>query len=217
MLAPSLGRWGPVDIYGGWNVWGQSGWREREGEKGSHKIRKERRKRGCNEGFSGCLTRPWHDMPPAGWNGFPSGCQGNLWSTPPASTLWLYRLNSRAQPRCPHHTHCYTERTRIEKFGNVCASAHASSESWTPHCCERPCWIHYQHSPHSLLLLFSRFLFSTTLDDERMIVARHWLLLIECQNFLKYIRRKRSTKFGENLWKKSCLFLRLFLSIQIPA
>lgn len=90
-------------------MWGQSGWREREGEKGSHKIRKERRKRGCNEGFSGCLTRPWHDMPPAGWNGFPSGCQGNLWSTPPASTLWLYRLNSRAQPRCPHHTHCYTE------------------------------------------------------------------------------------------------------------
>lgn len=125
----------------------------------------------------------------------------------PVAVPWCW-LNSRAQPRCPHHTHCYTERTRIEKFGNVCASAHASSESWTPHCCERPCWIHYQHSPHSLLLLFSRFLFSTTLDDERMIVARHWLLLIECQNFLKYIRRKRSTKSRENLWKKSCLFLR---------
>lgn len=47
------------------------------------------------------------------------------------------------------------------------AHAYTSSESWTPHCCERPCWIHYQHSLHSLLLLFS--LFCTALDDdERM-------------------------------------------------
>lgn len=78
--------------------------------------------RGCREGFSGCSTRPWRDMPPAGWNGFPSGCQGNLWSTPPppsppasATTLRLHRarvkLSTRAQAHGkPHHTHCYTNR-----------------------------------------------------------------------------------------------------------
>lgn len=56
MLAPSLGRWGPVDIYGGWNVWGQSGWREREGEKGSHKIRKESLRGGREDATKGFLA-----------------------------------------------------------------------------------------------------------------------------------------------------------------
>lgn len=162
--------------------------------------------RGCREGFSGCSTRPWRDMPPAGWNGFPSGCQGNLWSTPPppsppasATTLRLHRarvkLSTRAQAHGkPHHTHCYTD-------GKIqCASLptertrriHTSGESWTPHCCERPCWIRYSaNAPHSPF-------FCTALDDdERTSVGRvsHCFLSSVCQNFLKCIRTKNRVIF----------------------
>lgn len=147
-------------------------------------------------------------MPPAGWNGFPSGCQGNLWSTPPppsppasATTLRLHRarvkLSTRAQAHGkPHHTHCYTD----GKIHSTCASLptertrriHTSGESWTPHCCERPCWIRYSaNAPHSPF-------FCTALDDdERTSVGRvsHCFLSSVCQNFLKCIRTKNRVIF----------------------
>lgn len=65
-------------------------------------------------------------MPPAGWNGFPSGCQGNLWSTPPPLQLrrppcgcTALELNSqRAHKRTGNRITRIV--TRMEKFSDVC-------------------------------------------------------------------------------------------------
>lgn len=163
-------------------------------------------------------------MPPAGWNGFPSGCQGNLWSTPPppsppasATTLRLHRarvkLSTRAQAHGkPHHTHCYTDgkiQRRVRVYRPSARDAYTSSESWTPHCCERPCWIRYS----AFLPAFPVFLhgFRRWWTDE--CGSRVSLLLIECQNFLKCIRTKNRVIF---LSQRRNFEVSKNLSFQIP-
>lgn len=158
--------------------------------------------RGCREGFSGCSTRPWRDMPPAGWNGFPSGCQGNLWSTPPPLQLrrppcgcTALELNSqRAHKRTGNRITrivTRTEKFSVRVYRPSARDAYTSSESWTPHCCERPCWIRYS----AFLPAFPVFLhgFRRWWTDE--CGSRVSLLLIECQNFLKCIRTKNRVIF----------------------
>lgn len=144
-------------------------------------------------------------MPPAGWNGFPSGCQGNLWSTPPPLQLrrppcgcTALELNSqRAHKRTGNRiTHIVT---RIEKFIRrvrvyrpSARDAYTSSESWTPHCCERPCWIRYS----AFLPAFPVFLhgFRRWWTDE--CGSRVSLLLIEClSEFLKVYSNEESCNF----------------------
>lgn len=121
--------------------------------------------------------------------------------SPPASatTLRLHRarvkLSTRAQAHGkPHHTHCYTD-------GKIqCASLptertrriHTSGESWTPHCCERPCWIRYS----AFLPAFPVFLhgFRRWWTDE--CGSRVSLLLIEClSEFLKVYSNEESCNF----------------------
>lgn len=57
MLAPSLGRWGPVDIYGGWNVWGQSGEREKE-KREATKFEKRGGREDATKGFLAAWLAP---------------------------------------------------------------------------------------------------------------------------------------------------------------
>lgn len=141
-------------------------------------------------------------MPPAGWNGFPSGCQGNLWSTPPPLQLrrppcgcTALELNSqRAHKRTGNRITrivTRTEKFSVRVYRPSARDAYTSSESWTPHCCERPCWIRYS----AFLPAFPVFLhgFRRWWTDE--CGSRVSLLLIECQNFLKCIRTKNRVIF----------------------
>lgn len=140
--------------------------------------------------------------------------------SPPASatTLRLHRarvkLSTRAQAHGkPHHTHCYTNgkiQRRVRVYRPSARDAYTSSESWTPHCCERPCWIRYSaNAPHSPF-------FCTALDDdERTSVGRvsHCFLSSVCQNFLKCIRTKNRVIF---LSQRRNFEVSKNLSFQIP-
>lgn len=122
--------------------------------------------------------------------------------SPPASatTLRLHRarvkLSTRAQAHGkPHHTHCYTNgkiQRRVRVYRPSARDAYTSSESWTPHCCERPCWIRYS----AFLPAFPVFLhgFRRWWTDE--CGSRVSLLLIEClSEFLKVYSNEESCNF----------------------
>lgn len=142
-------------------------------------------------------------MPPAGWNGFPSGCQGNLWSTPPPLQLrrppcgcTALELNSqRAHKRTGNRITrivTRTEKFSVRVYRPSARDAYTSSESWTPHCCERPCWIRYS----AFLPAFPVFLhgFRRWWTDE--CGSRVSLLLIEClSEFLKVYSNEESCNF----------------------
>lgn len=103
-----------------------------------------------------------------------------------------------------------TEKFSVRVYRPSARDAYTSSESWTPHCCERPCWIRYSaNAPHSPF-------FCTALDDdERTSVGRvsHCFLSSVCQNFLKCIRTKNRVIF---LSQRRNFEVSKNLSFQIP-
>lgn len=104
------------------------------------------------------------DMPPGGWNGLPSGCQGNLCPTLRASvtTPWLQRMyvcqtdaHGWAKNGVDSHQyrrgwsyHMYVK-SGIRECGRWFRYTRTSTRACGPHWRERPCWIQYQHSLHS--------------------------------------------------------------------
>lgn len=85
-----------------------------------------------------------------------------------------------------------TEKFSVRVYRPSARDAYTSSESWTPHCCERPCWIRYS----AFLPAFPVFLhgFRRWWTDE--CGSRVSLLLIEClSEFLKVYSNEESCNF----------------------
>lgn len=161
-------------------------------------------------------------MPPAGWNGFPSGCQGNLWSTPPPLQLrrppcgcTALELNSqRAHKRTGNRITRIV--TRIEKFSDVCEftdRAHATHTHVRRILDPALLRTAMLNSLFSECPAFPVFLhgFRRWWTDE--CGSRVSLLLIECQNFLKCIRTKNRVIF---LSQRRNFEVSKNLSFQIP-